>query len=131
MSKSKLSEQFIQPLIVGGLGFLGSHFMGDGGKEAIVGSMNMSLPLFMGVVTGVSSAVGESLKQWVLPMLPNNMNYASMESTFLGPALVGGVDALAVYFLTKTRFTEGLLLGAGSEIAGSYLYSGVIAPYTN
>lgn len=130
MSKSKLSEQFIHPLIVGALGYAGSHFMGDGGKEAVVGSMSVSLPLFMGVLTGASSVVGETLKQWVLPMLPNNASYVSMESTFLGPAIVGGVDGLAAYLLTKTRFTEGLILGAGSEIAGSYLYSGVIQPYT-
>jgi len=131
MSKSQLSEQFIHPIIVGGLGYLGSHFMGDGKKVAVIGSMNLSLPMFMGAVTGISSAVGESLKQWVLPMLPNNMSYSSMESTFLSPAIVGGVDAAAVYILTKQRFGEGFMLGAGSEILGSYLYSGIIAPYTN
>jgi hypothetical protein len=130
MSGSKLSEQFVHPLIVGGIGFLGSHLYGDGGKVAVIGGTSISLPVFLGAMTGISSAVGESLKQWVLPMLPNNSGFSSLENTFLAPALVGGVDGASMYFLTKSRFMEGFILGAGSEILGSYLYDGVIAPYT-
>jgi hypothetical protein len=130
MSGSKLSEQFVHPLIVGALGYAGAYIMGEGVKEVVIGGMSLSLPLFMGVTTGVSSAVGETLKQWVLPMLPNNVGFTSLENTFLAPALVGGVDGLSMYILTRTRFMEGFILGGGSEILGSYLYDGIIRPYT-
>ena len=93
--------------------------------------LHCPLPIFLGLVGTGSSIAGESLKQWVLPMLPGNGSYSMLESTFLQPALVGAVEGSALLFLTKTRFTEGFLLGAGSEIAGSYLYNGVVAPYLN
>lgn len=130
MSKSQLTEQFVQPLIVGAIGWAGAYALGEGNKIASVGGMSISLPLFLGLTTGVSSAFGETLKQWVLPMLPNNSSYVSIENTFLSPVLVGGVNAVAIQFLTKTRLTEAFLLGAGSEILGTYLYDGVLKPYT-
>ena len=89
MIGSKLSEQFVHPLIVGGLGYLGAQLIGEGNKVTFVGGMRISVPLFIGTVTGASSAVGETLKQWVLPIIPGNVSYSSVESTFLGPALVG------------------------------------------
>lgn len=126
--KAQLSEQFVHPLVVGALGYVGAYVMGEGNKVADIGSMSISLPLFLGISTGVSSAVGETFKQWVLPMVSGK--YSSIESTLLGPALVGGVDGLALQFLTKSRLMEGFLLGAGSEILGSYAYDGFIKPYT-
>jgi hypothetical protein len=129
MSKSQISEQFMHPLIVGVLGYAGAYVMGEGSKEAVIGGMTLSLPLFLGMATGISSAVGETLKQWVLPMLPNNNSFVPLENTFLAPVLVGGVDGIGVHLLTKTRFMEAFLLGAGSEVLGSYLYDGILAPY--
>ena len=129
MSGSKISEQFLHPLVVGALGFTGAYFLGEGAKIAQVGGITMSLPMFLGLTTAVSSGLGETLKQWILPTFSNNMDYVSLESTLLSPALVGGVDAAATYFLTGTRFMEAFLLGAGSEVVGSYLYDGIIKPY--
>lgn len=130
MSKSQLTEQFVHPLIVGAIGYAGAHALGEGDRFAYFAGMTISLPLFLGLTTGVSSAFGETLKQWVLPMLPNNASYVSVENTFLSPVLVGGVNALALQMLTKSRFTEGFLLGAGSEILGTYVYDGVIKGFT-
>jgi hypothetical protein len=130
MSVSKLSEQFVHPLIVGGLAYVGANMMGEGNRMVKLAGLKMSLPLFFGVTTVASSAVGESLKQWILPMLPGNASFASLENTFLSPAIVGGVDAVTMYFLTRTRFVEAFALGAGSEVLGSYLYDGIIKNYT-
>lgn len=130
MSKSQLTEQFVHPLIVGAIGYAGAYALGEGEKIASFAGMTISLPLFLGLTTGVSSAFGETLKQWVLPMLPNNASYVSVENTFLSPVLVGGVNALALQLLTKSRITEGFLLGAGSEVLGSYVYNGVIKGWT-
>ena len=129
MLGSKLSKQFVHPVIVGLIGYLGAHAMGEGNKKAIIGSLEFSLPMFFGITTGVSSAAGETLKQWVLPILPGNAGYVSLENTFLSPALVGGVDGAVMYLLTKTRFMEAFILGAGSEVLGSYLYDGLIKEY--
>jgi len=128
---NKISENLLQPIVVGLVNTAGAYAMGEGDKSAIFSSLSVPLPIFLGLVGTGSSIAGESLKQWVLPMLPGNGSYSMLESTFLQPALVGAVEGSALLFLTKTRFTEGFLLGAGSEIAGSYLYNGVVAPYLN
>lgn len=130
-TSSKLSEQFLHPVVVGVLGYFGAHMAGDGNKVVTTFGMEQSLPSYIGLVTAASSLAGESLKQWVLPMLPNNQNYSSLESTFLQPGLTGLVDGTALFLLTGSRFMEGAVIGAASEIAGGYLYDGVIKPYIN
>jgi hypothetical protein len=128
-TSSKVSEQFLHPFIVGLVSIAGSYASGESGKVAQIGGISLSLPVFQGIVTGLSSTGGETLKQWVLPMLPNNAMYSNMESTFLSPVLVGVTNGVAMHLLTKTRGKERFVLGAGSEIAGSYLYDGVIKNY--
>lgn len=128
---SKLSENFIQPVVVGLVNVAGAYAVGEGNNSARLGGMSVPLPIFLGLVGSASSIAGETLKNYVLPMLPNNAKFASLEGVLLQPALCGLVEGSALQFLTKTRFKEGFILGAGSEIAGSYLYSGVVKPYLN
>ena len=120
---------FTRPLIVGALAYFGSMAI-DGVGEATVFGVRMGMNTFYAITTIGSSLAGQSLKQWILPMLPNNGNYVQLESAFLLPALTGVVDGFVWQLFTNYGFAkEAFIVGFGSEILGSYIYDQIIKQY--
>jgi len=132
---SKLSSQFGRPLTVGVLSYLGAMaFLPQSSANIMNYSINSNL--YYGVLGVAGSFVSELGKNWILPMIPNNMPFYQTEVMLIAPLLNAGIFALGTKYMvsgSSIYSSPGLLypalLGAGSQVAGSYLYDAIWAPY--
>src|ERR1700744_6621071 len=128
---SQITEVLVKPLLVGVSGYLGAMLVGAEEDATLLGSINVSLPMFSGLVSVGRSLGGEVLKNYALPYIPGNSGRsANTQGMLIAPLFNGIVSGLTLYALEGTgqSFKEGAIVGAGSELAGSYAYS-VLAPY--
>jgi hypothetical protein len=125
-TSSKIAENLLEPLIVGGIATAAIKFMYPGSRTIkVLDAFPLPDYLAIGLAVGASSAVSETLKLWVLPYLPNNKSFASLEGMLLGPALAGATSIVAMVALTDSKpasYLNSFLIGAGSDLAGKYLY---------
>ena len=103
--------------------------------------MNYSLNsnLYYGILGVAGSFVSELGKNWILPMIPNNMPFYQTEAMLIAPLLNAGIFAIGTKYMVtggSALFggsTPGLLypalLGGGAQIGGSYIYDAVMKPY--
>ena len=109
-------------------GYAGAYMFGGSGSLPFAG-MDVSVPVALGSAIGAASFVGEYAAGYVLPMLPQSTGAAAAEGMVLKPALTAAAAYLTVSTLVGTveRPIQLMLLGAGSEVAGTYAY-GTVAP---
>ena len=135
---SKLASQFGRPLTVGVLSFFGAMaFLPQSSANIMNYSLNSNL--YYGILGVAGSFVSELGKNWILPMIPNNMPFYQTEAMLIAPLLNAGIFALGTKYMVTgggalfEGNTPGLLypalLGAGSQITGSYIYDAVMKPY--
>lgn len=134
---SKLSSQFGRPLTVGVLSYLGAMaFLPQSSANIMNYSINSNL--YYGVLGVAGSFVSELGKNWILPMIPNNMPFYQTEVMLIAPLLNAGIFALGTKYMVGGSSIYGgsspgllypALLGGGAQIAGSYLYDAIWAPY--
>jgi len=137
---SKLSSQFGRPLTVGVLSYLGAMaFLPQSSANIMNYSINSNL--YYGILGVAGSFVSELGKNWILPMIPNNMPFYQTEVMLIAPLLNAGIFALGTKYMVggsgSAVFAGGsspgllypALLGAGAQIGGSYLYDAVWGPY--
>lgn len=132
MVNEKVVEQVTRPLLVGAVGALASKFIL--GENRDVRLFNMVVPhgwLAIGAITAASSAVSVALKDFALPYIPENKQYANMEGMAVAPILNGVIlyGVFAAGAPLRPDFFRTFGLGAGSEIAGGYAYDGFVQPY--
>lgn len=139
MNYSKLVDTLAVPAVVGATAAGVAYFgMGEKGNVPFYGTtINGAIGVFGAV--GTASLIGEYLKNYLLPYIPSNSNYAELEATLINPVLTG-VSSAALFRLAAMQPIDGLslpppslgrtfLLGAGSEVAGKYLYDGLVSQY--
>ena len=115
--------------IVGAVGGMaGSYLFGGEGTLPLLG-MDVSVPVALGGAIGAASFVGEYAAPMVLGMLPQSAGAVAAESMLLKPALTAAAAYGTVTLLVGTveQPLQLLMLGAGSEVAGSYGYA-TVAP---
>ena len=115
--------------IVGAVGGVaGAYMFGSSGTLPFAG-MDVSVPVALGSAIGAASFVGEYAAGYVLPMLPQSTGAAAAEGMVLKPALTAAAAYLTVSTLVGSvqQPLQLMLLGAGSEVAGTYAY-GTVAP---
>ena len=129
----KLSPELLPTLaksaIVGMVGgYAGAYMFGGSGSLPFAG-MDVSVPVALGSAIGAASFVGEYAAGYVLPMLPQSAGAAATEGMLLKPALTAAAAYLTVTTLVGAveQPIQLMLLGAGSEVAGTYAY-GTVAP---
>ena len=113
--------------IVGAIGGVaGAYLYGGQGTLPLMG-MDVSIPVALGVAIGSASFVGEFATGYVLPMLPQSAGAATMEGMLLRPAMTAGASYLTFSMLLGSveQPLQVLMLGAGSEIAGTYAWGTV------
>ena len=109
-------------------GIAGSYLFGSEGTLPLMG-MDVSIPVALGTAIGSASFIGEYAAGYVLPMLPQSAGAAKMEGMVLKPALTAAAAYGTVTMLLGTveQPVQLLMLGAGSEVAGSYGW-GTVSP---
>lgn len=137
--QQKLVDTLLVPSIAGATAAGVAYFgLGEKGNFPIFGSqVNGALGIFA-VVTG-SSVIAESAKNYILPYISDNMQYAQLEAGLVSPALVGlstyGLCKLAAmqpvdgFFQAEPSFFRAFALGAGSEMFANYAYNNLISQY--
>jgi hypothetical protein len=130
MSSSSVKETFLSPLVVGSIAAIASYALGINGTVSVLGATDIPLHLWLGGVTFVASASGQTIKQYVLP-LSLSQSDSQMVSALTMPAIVGASNALLMYVLSGDLVGTGFLLGAGSQISGQYVYDNILKQYVS
>ena len=125
----ELLQTLVKSAIVGGIGGVaGAYMFGSSGSLPFMG-YDVSIPMALGGAIGTASFLGEYAAPMVLGMLPQSSGAVAAESMMVKPALTAAAAYLTVSMLVGTveRPVQLMLLGAGSEVAGTYAY-GTVAP---
>ena len=129
--KGKIVETLAKPAFVGVVGALGARvLLGEDGDLVLFGKALLGW-LGIGGTVMLGSYIGEVSHEWLLPLIPKNEKYASLEGAVLSPVICG----LSVYGIMKVgnvvdpEFIRTFALGAGSEVAGDYAYNAVVSPW--
>ena len=125
-----MSSKIVKPLLVSVSAAIGSRVLfGEAG-----GAIDLPLLGSVGVMTAVAgsafvaSMVAQVGESYVLPYLPNNGKFASIEAKAVSPVLTGlAVSAILYPTLQDGALWKAFVLGAGSQVAGDYGYQ-VIDP---
>jgi hypothetical protein len=109
-------------------GMAGAYLFGSNGTLSLAG-MDVSVPIALGVAIGSASLVGDYAAPMVLGLLPQSTGAVAAETRLLKPALTAGAAYMTVTLLLGNvdQPLQLLMLGAGSEVVGTYAY-GTVAP---
>jgi hypothetical protein len=83
-------------------------------------------------VGAASTFAAQSLSQFVIPYLPaQSSTLAGIEGGIVSPAIAAGATVLAMKFLDSSDLNslgmaKTVLLGAGSYVAGDYVYNHIL-----
>ena len=133
--RSKLTENFAKPVLVGVTAYLGSMALLPTSSVVIMGN-TMNSHMYYGILGVGGSFASELAHNWLLPYIPGNSKFSQTESMILAPAVNAGIFVLGTkYFIDRQIFQPGVdlikpaLLGGGSEIVGQYVFESVIKSY--
>ena len=104
-----------------------------GGKPFPVFGVGVPPPVVIFGSVAASSVVADSIHEYVLPMIPQDQKTENIEALALS-AVSGGLassTALRMAGVPSTNMVKSFGLGAGSTIAGDYLYHRVLYPEDN
>ena len=122
-------EVFVQPVIAGGIAYLGARMYYDdiAGTTIRVGGMDVPVWVFLVGSVGASNFVANATREWALSKLPKYEMWKGSEQMIVGPVLAGASTA-AIF--TLSGVSDGLLqpfmLGALSSGLGDYAYERVL-----
>lgn len=103
-----------------------------GGSMAIFGEslnnsqqvlgFNLPVPIAVGAGAAVGSVAADVAHQYILPHIPGNKKFATLESAGLGIVVSGGATMWAIDSMggVSERGTDAFLLGAGSYVLGDW-----------
>lgn len=131
---SKVFQTFVKPLVVAGIGAAAFSMIAPGSTFIALGK---DVPAWAAGAVGIGagSLLADLGHQYILPELPvdNKLGYSA--SMILAPLLTGAGSLAAFYAMNSNSLGEApasiFLAGAGSEIAGSYAFESILAPYLN
>lgn len=128
----KLTTYLVKPAIVGGIAAAGSMFLIDGAARVPFFGMDMSAPVAIGGAVAFGNIAASLSHDYVLKMLPGNDDPKNIEwqSALLGPVLTGGASVLAANMTIgsisgSTAMFQLFALGAGSQVAGTYVFAAI------
>ena len=99
--------------------------------------LSLSAPIFYGVLGAGSSLASGTLREWVLPYLPQSEMAVKMESAALSPILSAATNVLAIKLLApgmlshpSIGYQSPIIIGAGAEFLaiGSYAFDNFVKP---
>lgn len=119
------TEMATRAAVTGGVGLLGSLVMGDQFSRSVnVGPLALPAPVAVGAAVAASSVAADISRNYVLPWIPGNEKFATMEGTALGLGVAGVSSALLMGSTGSAQpFLYRAAVGAGSYAAGDYIHS--------
>jgi hypothetical protein len=119
-----MTDIVVRSAIVGAVAGFATSVLFPSSETVPFMGMELSQAVGVGVAVGGASAVGSIAGRNLLPLLPQSEAMATSESKLLNPALTGAATyAMARVFMGDVPNPVPLILmGAGSEVAGSYAF---------
>jgi hypothetical protein len=123
----KMQDDLVPSLFSGAIGVAGAHFLMGVDLSNNISVFNISLPSYVAIggTIALSDALAYASHDFILENIPSIQSIATYENRLLAPVLSG----LATYGLFRLGVSENasilnsVVLGAGSTIAGKYLYN--------
>lgn len=125
-------DLLLKPTLTGvtsavGMCFIFDTTTSDSVTLPVIGNVNSLLAT--AIIAAFATWLGSLGEDYILPYLPNNSNYATLENKLLNPVLTGGLFCLLFYNnINNDALLKMFLLGAGSNILSSY-EADMIKPY--
>ena len=134
-TKGKFIDMAVKPITNGLMTYLGAKALGlnyDTNLPIIGKSYDAPMALAMAAVP--ASFVTEMAHNWILPGINQHSKMGQMEAMILSPVIQGGLLAAIVQAggsvqLGNLGTAKVVGLGAGSEIASTYAFEGLVRPF--
>ena len=125
---SNLKEMFIKGGLVGLAGGLGSIVLFNETSTISLGGMSLPAWAVVAGATGVSSAVADLAKDYILPHIPQNQKFSHIEGVALGLGSAGLSSCLLLRLAgaPEKNMLKCIGLGAGSYILGDFAYKNIV-----
>ena len=120
---STFMDKARKAIITGAIaGTASSLIFNQGGSAEILG-MTLPTNMAVGVANGASSLAADYAHEYILPSIPGNQKYATLESAALGLGVAGGGTAWILNSdnIGSATTMNAFLLGAGSYAAGDWV----------
>lgn len=135
-TESKVAETFLKPAVVGAsCALLTRTMFGSQTANANNGLPSVKFWLLNGGLAFGGSMLADIAHQYVFPELPVNNKMAFTVSSLVAPAITGAAVAAGGFIYNSELVAQAggsmFMYGAGSELAGNYLFEAVVAPYLN
>lgn len=132
---AKVIDTLYSPVVAGLISWgIGPYIMGQPRSAIVPSPLNWSLGATMGAATALGTEVGVLLKDWILPMIPNNSTFANNQGLILTPILSGASTAALLFPFSdgsnNTMFLgKAFIAGAVSTASADYLKTSILSPY--
>lgn len=132
---SKAVNMLVKPLENAAVSYLGAKYLlGIEGNMSLPVIGNKDSSMAIGVLAGATSLATETVASYVLPEVVDGTQLYVSSSMLLRPVLMsaGLYAAIASSSPAKAQnvgLAKIALLGAGSEVASSYLNSAIVQPW--
>lgn len=125
---SKMMELWSKPLIVTAVTMGLAFAMGETGS-VVVPVVNTGVPLWVlyGAIAYPTSLVTVSVSEYLLPHIPGNKRYSSIEGALIQPAVHGLINGVAFGALTGMIW-DPVKIGIGAELVGGYISENFVNP---
>jgi len=123
----KFYDDMIEALVSGGVGIAGGYlFLNESsGNVRFFDLFSMPVPLAIGLAVAGGSLIASQAHDWLLPYINKSEKMSNIESALLQIGISGGgTAAILVYgaHAPVSNIPNMFLLGAGSSVAGEYIY---------
>jgi len=120
---SSWKESGYKMLVAGAVGTLGAYVLGERSTYPLYG-MQMPSSTIVGGAAAVGTGVADLAHTYILPHIPGNEKFATLESAGLGLGVSGGGTMLGLKMAgAQNGLMMGGLIGAGSFVAADYTAS--------
>ena len=129
---SKLSETFAKPALSGVVAAVGASILYGESGSVLIGSIAVPVPLLLFGTTLAADFVGELAHNYILPQLPANEKWSTLEGAIISPIAAGAASVLLLGpilgVLDESQYMKLFALEAGSVMAGDYGFRNFVAP---
>ena len=130
--KAKLISTFGKPVLTALFGSLATHVLYGSGTVSLFG-IGVNSSLVLGGALLLADLFGETMHSYILPHIPHNEKFASMEGMALKPIFAGLGYDIALLGSGMADFEVGQLMrgffiGGSSVLASEYAWDSFIAP---
>lgn len=131
-----VSNLVVQPLVTGGIGYLGSKFVLGNTGQLSLGGKSVDKNLALAMISAAGAVVANTTKDYIIPYIPiNDITVKQVAQKAVGPVICGTSTVLLENMIYPTSFSGisgqsnstsaigNFMVGAGSYLAADYVTS--------